>query len=91
MNTVFYFIIYQISRLPLSVLYLFSDFLYFLLYTVIGYRRNVIKTNLRNCFPEKSEKEIDQIYKDFYRYFTDYLVETLKAFSVTQEGLILLV
>ena len=87
MNTVFYFIIYQISRLPLSVLYLFSDFLYFLLYTVIGYRRNVIKTNLRNSFPEKSATEIDQIYKDFYKHFTDYLVETLKAFSVTQEEL----
>lgn len=64
-----------------------SDILYFLLCTVIGYRRRVIRTNLRNAFPEKSETEIAQINKDFYRYFTDYLVETLKAFSITQEEL----
>lgn len=87
MNTILYFIIYQISRLPLSVLYVFSDILYFLLCTVIGYRRGVIRANLRHAFPEKSEQDIIQINKDFYHYFTDYLVETLKAFSISQEEL----
>ena len=53
MNAIFYFIIYQISRLPLGFLYLFADFLFFMLYTIIGYRRKVIKTNLEKSFPEK--------------------------------------
>lgn len=87
MNTIFYFFIYQISRLPLSILYLFSDFLFFLLYRVIGYRRNVIRTNLKKSFPEKSEKEIIDIHKKFYANFCDYLVETLKSFSISQEEL----
>ena len=87
MNAIFYFIIYQISRLPLSVLYVFSDFIFFLLYTVIGYRRRVIRTNLKKSFPEKSSKEINQIHKEFYKNFCDYLIETLKTFSISQEEL----
>ena len=87
MNSIFYFIIFQISRLPLSVLYRFSDFLFFLLYTVIGYRRRVIRTNLENSFPEKSQEEIKTIHKKFYANFCDYLVETLKSFSISQEEL----
>lgn len=87
MNRIFYFIIYQFSRLPLSVLYLFSDFLYFLICTVIGYRRKVIQTNLEKSFPEKSAKEIKEIQKKFYANFCDYLVETLKTFSISQEEL----
>ena len=85
MNNIFYFIIYQFSRLPLSVLYVFSDILFFLLHTVIGYRRKVIVTNLKNSFPEKSDNEINKIYKDFYRNFSDFLVETLKSMSISQE------
>lgn len=87
MNAIFYFFVYQISRLPLSVLYVFSDFLYFLLRFVIGYRRKVIDMNLKNSFPEKSEQEILQIRNEFYKNFTDYLVETLKSFSISQEEL----
>lgn len=87
MNAVLYFIVYQFSRLPLSILYRFSDVLFFLLYYVIGYRRKVIKTNLINSFPEKSNKEIKQIHKEFYLNFTDYLIETLKAFSISQKEL----
>ena len=87
MNAIFYFIIYQISRLPLGFLYLFADFLFFMLYTIIGYRRKVIKTNLEKSFPEKSKEEIQTIHRKFYRNFCDYLVETLKTFSISQEEL----
>lgn len=87
MNSIFYFIVYQFSRLPLSILYVFSDFLFFLLHTVIGYRRRVIRINLEKSFPEKSSKEIKAIQKKFYANFCDYLVETLKSFSISQEEL----
>lgn len=67
-----------LSRLPLSVLYLLSDVLYVLVYYVIGYRKKVVKQNLRNAFPEKSEAALKQIRKDFYRQFMDVVVEILK-------------
>lgn len=77
-------ILYLISKLPLKVLYLFSDIIFFLNYYVVAYRENVITQNLKNSFPEKTEKEIRQIKKKFYLNFSDYLVETVKSFTISE-------
>src|SRR5690554_2760115 len=87
MNRIFYGILYIISLLPLRVLYGFSWLIYLILNYIIGYRRKVIYQNLKKSFPEKSEMEIKSIQKKFYKNFADYLVETLKSFSITQEEL----
>ncbi|MEK6476677.1 lysophospholipid acyltransferase family protein [Catalinimonas sp. 4WD22] len=76
-----------ISRLPFPVLYLFSDFLYFLLRYVVGYRKKVILKNLRNSFPEKSEKELHQIKNQFYRHLGDVVVESVKTLTISKEAL----
>ena len=68
-----------IALLPYSVLYLFSSMIYPILYYVIRYRREVVHSNLINSFPEKSEKEIIEIEKNFYRHFCDYVMETLNS------------
>ncbi|WP_294197776.1 lysophospholipid acyltransferase family protein [Chryseobacterium sp. sg2396] len=73
-----------ISKLPLKVLYLFSDVIFFLNYYIVSYRENVITQNLKNSFPEKQDGEIRQIKKKFYRNFSDYLVETVKSFSISE-------
>ncbi|PWN67324.1 lysophospholipid acyltransferase family protein [Chryseobacterium oncorhynchi] len=77
-------ILYFISKLPLRILYIFSDVMFFLNYYLVGYRKAVITQNLRNSFPEKSEEEIRKIRKEFYRNFSDYLVETIKSFSISE-------
>ncbi|MBL1220816.1 lysophospholipid acyltransferase family protein [Chryseobacterium sp. L7] len=77
-------ILYFISKLPLRVLYIFSDVIFFLNYYLVGYRKKVITQNLRNSFPEKSEEEIRMIRKKFYLNFSDYLVETIKSFSISE-------
>lgn len=77
-------ILYFISKLPLRILYIFSDVMFFLNYYLVGYRRKVITQNLRNSFPDKSEEEIRKIQKKFYRNFSDYLVETIKSFSISE-------
>ncbi|MGK6340870.1 lysophospholipid acyltransferase family protein [Chryseobacterium sp. DT-3] len=77
-------ILYFISKLPLKVLYIFSDVMFFLNYYLVGYRKKVITQNLRNSFPEKSEEEIRSIRKKFYLNFSDYLVETIKSFSISE-------
>lgn len=77
-------ILYLISRLPLSVLYIFSDFLFFLNQYLVGYRKKIITQNLRNSFPEKSEAEIAAIRKKFYLNFSDYLAETVKSFTLSE-------
>ncbi|MDC8104225.1 lysophospholipid acyltransferase family protein [Chryseobacterium sp. PTM-20240506] len=77
-------ILYLISKLPLKILYIFSDIIFFLNYYIVGYRKNVITQNLTRSFPLKSKKEIAEIRKKFYRNFSDYLVETVKSFSISQ-------
>lgn len=68
---------------PLRALYLLSDFLYPIVYYVVGYRRKVVRKNMTSAFPEKSEKEIIQMEKKFYRHFCDYLIETLKLMHIS--------
>lgn len=76
-----------ISLLPLWVFYRLSDGLYYLVYHVVRYRRRVVYANLRSSFPEKSESEIERIAKDFYSFFCDYIVETLKLFSMGEKNM----
>ena len=78
-----YGLIYILSLLPFWCLYLISDFLYFLIFKIFGYRKRVVNENLRNSFPEKSEDEIRAIAKKFYRYFPDLLVESIKMASIS--------
>lgn len=76
-----------IAKLPLSFLYVLSDFLFILNYYVVRYRRSLVKKNLSTAFPEKSSKEISTIEKEFYRNLGDYAVETLKLLTIKKEEL----
>lgn len=76
-----------LSLLPLCVLYRISDCLYYLLAYVVRYRKRVVYSNLRSSFPDKSDEEIDQIAKRFYAFFCDYMVETIKLFSISKKNI----
>lgn len=80
--------LYLISLLPFRVLYVLSDGIYVLLYRVIGYRKEVVLTNLRNSFPEKSEAEIKQLCKDYYHYLCDITLETFKTLTISKEAML---
>jgi len=80
----YYLIIIPVSLLPFPVLYLFSDFLYLVLFNLLGYRKKVVYGNLRNSFPGKSPEEINSIAKLFYSHFCDVIVESLKSFTISQ-------
>jgi KDO2-lipid IV(A) lauroyltransferase len=74
-----------ISILPHRLFYGFSDFVFFLVYRVIGYRRKVVQDNLNLVFPEKSEKEIQRIEKEFFRHMCDMFLETVKTMNLSKE------
>ena len=80
-------IIKQLSKLPLSVLYIFSDIIFYLIYYVMGYRKKEVFQNIKNSFPEKSEQEIQQIQRQFFKNFSDYIIETFKAISISENEL----
>jgi KDO2-lipid IV(A) lauroyltransferase len=59
--------------------------MFWLLYKLVGYRRNVVRKNLTESFPEKSEEELRRIERGFYHFFCDYLVETVKLMTISRE------
>jgi len=76
-----------IGRIPFKVLYRISDFLYVILFYVVCYRKKVVYTNLRNSFPEKEEKEIDQIARRYYHHLCDLFLESAKLYWMTDKDL----
>ncbi|HEX3168052.1 MAG TPA: lysophospholipid acyltransferase family protein [Chitinophagaceae bacterium] len=83
MYYIFYGFFYLISLLPLTILYLFSDLAYFLLYYVFSYRKKVVMDNLLQAFPEKTDQERKKIAKQFYLNFTDNFIEVIKLLSAS--------
>lgn len=73
------------ALLPFRVLYVLSDLLYLIVYKLVGYRLKVVRTNLRNSFPDKSEAELKDIEKRFYHHFCDYFVETVKLLHISDK------
>lgn len=74
-----------LSHLPLGILYRFSDICCFILYTLVRYRRKVVHANLKRSFPEMSAKERKRVEWNFYRFFCDYVVETLKLMTMSAD------
>ncbi|MDB9732990.1 lysophospholipid acyltransferase family protein [Polaribacter sp.] len=83
-----YPIIWVLSRLPMRILYIKSDFFYFLIYYVFRYRKQVVLDNLKLAFPEKPEVELLQIRKKFFKHLMDLLVESVKAFSISEKEIL---
>lgn len=73
---------------PLRILYIFSDILYFFAYYIVRYRRKIVRMNLTNAFPDKPEKEIIRIEKDFYQYLCDYWFETMKLLHISDQEML---
>ena len=77
------FFLKLLSRIPFKAMYVLSDGLFYIVYYVGRYRRGIVRKNLVGCFPGKSEQEIKQIEKKFYRFFTDLIFESCKMASIS--------
>lgn len=54
-----------------------ANFIYFVVYRLLAYRRDVVRENLRNSFPLLSPAERKEIERDFYKQLADLFIETL--------------
>ncbi len=80
-----YPLLWLISILPFRLFYLFSDFVYFLVYRVIGYRKKVVRENLALTLPHLSDSERKEIEKKFYKHMCDMFLEMIKTMSISHE------
>lgn len=79
-KTQYYFVLALfrlLAFLPLKVLFLLSEMLTFIVYHLVGYRKNIVFNNLRNSFPEKEESEIKFIARKYYRHLSVMIVENI--------------
>ncbi|SFD18400.1 lysophospholipid acyltransferase family protein [Flavobacterium phragmitis] len=80
-----YPLLWLISILPFPIFYFFSDFVYFLIYRVIGYRKKVVRENLALTLPHLSDAERKDIEKKFYKHMCDMFLEMVKTMSMSPE------
>ncbi len=77
--------VWLLSILPMRVLYLLSNVIYFFVYYIFGYRRKIVRNNLILAFPDKSAKERLWIEKESYSHFVDIFMEMIKSFTISQQ------
>lgn len=77
--------LWLITLLPLSMLYVVSDFLFIILYYLIGYRKKTVTENLSRSFPDLSNREIRSLRSRFFRYLTDYFIESIYIIHMSRE------
>ncbi len=65
--------------------YIIENLLFFLLYYCLRYRMKVVKTNLQNSFPEKTDEERAVICRRFYRTLSEIFVDTINMAHMSPE------
>ena len=89
MQRLIYFTVYPflwfLSILPFRLLYFFSDFLYLIVYYVVGYRKKTVRENLSMTLSELSEAERLVIEKKFYHHLCDMFLEMIKTMSISKK------
>jgi len=80
-----------LSKVPEFILYGIADFLYLILYYIVGYRRSTVNANLVNSFPDKPEKEIKQITKKFYHQLSDIFIENIAILKMSNKRILRMV
>jgi KDO2-lipid IV(A) lauroyltransferase len=68
-----------LSRLPLNVLYALTDLLYFIIYHIWHFRRQLSLANLQRSFPDRPMPELERIARDSYHNACDLIAEVLKG------------
>jgi KDO2-lipid IV(A) lauroyltransferase len=71
--------------LPFRLLYLFSDFVYIIVYRLIGYRKKIVRANLALTLPHLSDNERLVIEKKFYHHMCDMFLEMIKTMTISKD------
>ena len=76
--------IYFLALLPFRLMYIFSDFLSFVLYRIIGYRKQVVRANLIRTGFGDDPAQCFAIEKAVYKHFCDLYLETFKSLTLSK-------
>lgn len=85
---IFFVFVFILALFPFFLLYQLSNILYVFIYWIFGYRKKIIIKNLKDCFPEKNDKEIKKLLSATYKNLSDNILEGIKAFTMTRKQII---
>ncbi len=92
MNAIVYYLFYPllflVSRLPFPLFYLLSDGVCFLLYRVFGYRKSVVRSNLKLALPHLSNQDNHTLERKFYRHLCDLFLEIIKSMGMSKKEML---
>ncbi len=71
--------------LPFRLLYLLSDFVYLIVYYIIGYRKATVRENLALALPKLSDAERLIIEKKSFRHLCDMFLEMIKTMTISKK------
>ncbi len=74
-----------IGLLPVALIYGLSDVVRFVVFRIIGYRKEVVRKNLEGSFPGISENELKKIIRLFYKNLADILLEGIWSFTMSKK------
>lgn len=79
--------LWVISILPFRLFYWFSDFVFFIVFHVLRYRRKVVQENLRLTLPHLSNQERAVVEKKFYSHMCDIFLEMIKTITISEKDI----
>lgn len=84
---IFLTLAYMVAIVPLWFHYLVSDAVSWIAFRLRLYRYNIIHDNLTRSFPEKNEREIRSIIREYYRHLLDCTFETFKLLTISDRAI----
>ena len=65
-----------------------SDLVCFILYRVFGYRKSVVRSNIKRAFPSYTDSELMFIERKFYSHLCDLFLEIIKSMGMSKDEMI---
>lgn len=86
-----YYIIYPlaciVSWLPYRVQFGLSNVVRWVLHSIVKYRLDVVRENLRNSFPDYTQDRLQEIESKFYAHLADVFIETMALSKMSEKNM----
>ncbi len=82
-----YPILWCISILPFRFLYVLSDFIFIIIYYIVGYRKKLVRNNIKITLPHLSDKERLEVEKKSFRHMCDMFLEMIKTMTISESDM----
>ena len=88
MKHIIYIVFFLISLLPIQILSLLSKLLNKINHSVLKYRYNVSKNNIKTSFPQLNKSQTNKIFLKFYYHLFNLIIEIIKSLTFNKKNIL---